>query len=113
MQQDGGSIDTQSQSDGLDIPSTPNTPWVPPTPDPMVVAPLTTAHYECYQSHRSMPISNNYWCATPCMTCQKMDQEIRHRCVFCGLRICADCFEELQKVPSRSLRVMMVELCNN
>ncbi|KAL1975264.1 hypothetical protein VTN31DRAFT_3656 [Thermomyces dupontii] len=108
-QQDRASTDTRSQSDGADAPSTPHGPWTPPMPDPLVVAPLTTAHYECYQSHRSMPAANNYWCATPCMTCRKMDQEIRHRCVFCSLRICADCFEELQKVPSRSLRVMMAE----
>jgi hypothetical protein len=77
--------------------------WTPPLPDPVVIAPLTRVHYDCFQAHRNMPQSNNVWYATACMTCQKLDQEVRHRCTFCCLRVCAACFERLQKSKDRSL----------
>ncbi|KAB8073207.1 hypothetical protein BDV29DRAFT_175841 [Aspergillus leporis] len=83
-----------------------NGPWTPPDYEP-VAAPLNRLHYACYQEHRSMPTSNNVWHALPCMTCQKFDQEIRHRCVFCCLRICTGCFQALQKCPNRSLAQLM------
>ncbi|KAL2004985.1 hypothetical protein VTN00DRAFT_2835 [Thermoascus crustaceus] len=80
--------------------------WLPPQPEP-IVARLTKVHFSCYQSHRSMPPSNNFWYPVPCMTCRKQDREVRHRCTFCCLRICADCFQALQKCKDRSLAEFM------
>ncbi|QKX54015.1 uncharacterized protein TRUGW13939_01097 [Talaromyces rugulosus] len=77
--------------------------WTPPLPDPVVIAPLTRVHYDCFQAHRHMLQSNNVWYATACMTCHKLDQEVRHRCTFCCLRVCVACFERLQKSKDRSL----------
>lgn len=75
--------------------------WEPPAVD--VVAPLGKLHFACYQEHRSMPTSANVWYAVPCMTCQKLDREVRHRCVFCSLRVCQGCYQGLQKCQRRSL----------
>lgn len=69
--------------------------------------PLNKVHYACFQDHRNMPIAQNVWCPVPCMTCHKKDQEIRHRCVFCSLRVCGGCFRELQKVKRRDLGVFL------
>lgn len=79
--------------------------WTPPEAD--TAAPLTKLHFGCYQEHRSMPIAANVWHAVPCMTCHKSDREIRHRCVFCCLRICEDCYQGLQKCPRRSLNDLL------
>lgn len=79
--------------------------WTPPEAD--TAAPLTKLHFGCYQEHRSMPIAANIWHAVPCMTCHKSDREIRHRCVFCCLRICEDCYQGLQKCPRRSLNDLL------
>ncbi|KAH8701130.1 hypothetical protein BGW36DRAFT_425925 [Talaromyces proteolyticus] len=84
--------------------------YIPPLPEPTVIPPLTRTHYDCYQSHRLMLISNNVWYATACMTCRKLDQEIRHRCSFCCVRICASCFESLQKCKNRSLKELIATL---
>ncbi|KAL2814760.1 hypothetical protein BJX63DRAFT_420637 [Aspergillus granulosus] len=81
-------------------------PWTPPEVEPVPV-PLNKLHYSCYQDHRAMPAAANVWYALPCMTCQKFDREIRHRCVFCCLRVCADCFQALKKIPQRSLAQLM------
>ncbi|BAE65518.1 hypothetical protein BDV35DRAFT_397548 [Aspergillus flavus] len=83
-----------------------NGPWTPPDYEP-IAAPLNQLHYACYQEHRSMPTANNLWHPLPCMTCQKYDREVRHRCVFCCLRICASCYQTLQKCPNRSLAQLM------
>ncbi|PWY71465.1 hypothetical protein BO70DRAFT_365193 [Aspergillus heteromorphus CBS 117.55] len=83
-----------------------NGPWTPPEIEP-VAAPLNKLHFACYQDHKSMPPANNVWHALPCMTCQKFDREVRYRCVFCCLRICAGCFQTLQKSPDRSLAQLM------
>ncbi|OJJ88890.1 uncharacterized protein ASPGLDRAFT_63658 [Aspergillus glaucus CBS 516.65] len=76
--------------------------WTPPGYEP-VAAPLTKLHFACYQEHKSMPPAANVWHALPCMTCQKFDREVRHRCVFCCLRICEGCYQNLQKCSRRSL----------
>lgn len=60
-----------------------------------------------------MPIANNVWYALPCMTCQKFNREIRHRCVFCCLRVCADCFQALKDCPRRSLAQLMETISTN
>ncbi|PLB37188.1 uncharacterized protein BDW47DRAFT_107547 [Aspergillus candidus] len=86
-----------------------NGPWTPPDFEP-VAAPLNKLHYVCYQDHRAMPPAANRWHALPCMTCQKFDREVRHRCVFCCLRICVGCYQTLQKSPNRSLEVLMDSL---
>ncbi|PLB44714.1 hypothetical protein P170DRAFT_467428 [Aspergillus steynii IBT 23096] len=98
--------------DGTDAPIEPmsseenNGPWTPPDIEP-VAAPLNKLHFACYQGHRSMPAANNAWYPLPCMTCQKFDREVRFRCVFCCLRICAGCMQTLQKLPNRSLDQLM------
>lgn len=76
--------------------------WTPPGYEP-VAAPLNKLHFACYQEHKSMPPAANVWHALPCMTCQKFDREVRHRCVFCCLRICEGCYQNLQKCSRRSL----------
>ena len=81
-------------------------PWTPPEIVD-VTPPLTKAHYACYQGHASMPASRNAWHSIPCMTCTKADREIRFRCVYCCLRICSGCFEELQKTQDRSLAQLL------
>jgi hypothetical protein len=57
-----------------------------------------------------MPVAQNTWCPVPCMTCQKMDREIRHRCVFCCLRVCEGCYLSLQRCQRRSLAELMNQL---
>ena len=81
-------------------------PFVPPDVEP--VAPkLNEIHLTCYQQHRAMPVAQNTWCPMPCMTCQKFDIEIRHRCVFCCLRICEPCYQTLQKCNNRSVEELV------
>lgn len=80
--------------------------WEPPEVD--VAAPLEKLHFACYQEHRSMPTSANVWYAVPCMTCQKLDREVRHRCVFCCLRVCEGCYRGLQKCQRRSLEELLL-----
>ena len=84
-------------------------PFVPPDVEP--VAPkLNEIHLTCYQQHRAMPVAQNTWCPMPCMTCQKFDIEIRHRCVFCCLRICESCYQILQKCKNRSVEELVDQL---
>ncbi|KAL1965969.1 hypothetical protein VTN77DRAFT_4909 [Rasamsonia byssochlamydoides] len=97
-------IQEGGESDGI---SDANAPYVPPLPEPQIVPPLTKVHFSCYQSHRSMPVSNNVWYPVACMTCHKLDQEVRYRCTFCCLRICTSCFQALQKCKDRSLAELM------
>lgn len=44
------------------------------------------------------------------MTCLKADQEVRWRCVFCCLRICADCLGGIKGCKDRSLIEFMEKL---
>ncbi|KAJ5286866.1 hypothetical protein N7478_002552 [Penicillium angulare] len=81
----------------------------PPDMEP-VAAPLNRVHYNCFQEHRNMPVAQNVWCPLPCQTCHKFDREIRHRCVFCCLRICESCYQMLQKCQHRSLPELMDKL---
>ncbi|EEA22236.1 hypothetical protein TMatcc_008327 [Talaromyces marneffei ATCC 18224] len=84
--------------------------YVPPIPEPMIIPPLTNVHFGCFQSHASMPATSNVWYATACMTCKKVDQEVRHRCTFCCMRICAGCYEQLKKCKNRDLRELVDNL---
>ncbi|KAL4883633.1 hypothetical protein BJY04DRAFT_184015 [Aspergillus karnatakaensis] len=84
-------------------------PFTPPEVEPVAV-PLNKLHYSCYQDHRAMPATTNVWYSLPCMACQKFDREVRHRCVFCCLRVCAECFQSLKKYPRRSLAQLMETL---
>ncbi|KAL3475332.1 hypothetical protein BJX99DRAFT_229705 [Aspergillus californicus] len=87
-------------------------PFTPPEVEPVAV-PLNKLHYSCYQDHRAMPVAGNVWYALPCMTCQKFDRKIRHRCVFCCLRVCADCFQALKNCPRRSLAQLIETISAN
>ncbi|CAL5868670.1 uncharacterized protein PFLUO_LOCUS2897 [Penicillium psychrofluorescens] len=82
----------------------------PPAEAEIPPASLKPVHFLCFQEHRNMPVSKNVWHPVPCMLCQKRDTEIRHRCVFCDLRVCEGCFKTLQKCPRRSLQEMMGSL---
>ncbi|KAJ6120278.1 hypothetical protein N7523_004558 [Penicillium sp. IBT 18751x] len=82
----------------------------PPLEFEPVAAPLNKAHLACFQEHRNMPVAQNVWCPIPCMTCLKFDREIRHRCVFCCLRICEGCHQALMKCKNRSLEELMGSL---
>lgn len=75
-----------------------------------VVQPLTNLHYSCYQAHRSIAMSRNIYYPVPCMTCHVVDREVRWRCTFCCLRICASCVEGLRKCQRRSLKELMETL---
>ncbi|OQE44154.1 hypothetical protein PENCOP_c002G00420 [Penicillium coprophilum] len=81
-------------------------PFVPPDVEPVAPS-LNEIHLTCYQQHRAMPVAQNTWCPMPCMTCQKFDLEIRHRCVFCCLRICESCYQTLQKCKNRSVEELV------
>lgn len=82
------------------------TPLIP-ADVPAIAAPLNDMHFNCYQDHRAMRMANNIWYPVPCMACQKHDQEIRYRCVFCCLRVCNGCFQVLQRCQRRSLRKLL------
>lgn len=94
---EGNELDNDNQDPGA---------WTPPDYEP-VAAPLNKLHFACYQEHRSMPVAANVWHAVPCMTCQKFDRENRRRCVFCCLRICEGCYQNLLKCQRRSLNEML------
>ncbi|KAJ6014008.1 hypothetical protein N7540_008599 [Penicillium herquei] len=81
-------------------------PFIPPEVTP-IPAPLHKVHFTCFQEHRNMPVAQNVWCSLPCQTCHKHDREIRHRCVFCCLRVCASCYQTLQKCQNRSLNELL------
>lgn len=81
-------------------------PFMPPHVEPTAPS-LNKIHLACYQEHRAMPVAQNTWCPMPCMTCSKFDTEIRHRCVFCCLRICESCYQRLQKCKNRSVEELM------
>jgi hypothetical protein len=102
-------IPTPDSADPPQIPSARSeapSPFVPPEVEP--VAPkLDKIHLTCYQEHRAMPVAQNTWCPMPCMTCQKFDTEIRHRCVFCCLRVCEGCYQMLQKCKNRSVEELV------
>jgi hypothetical protein len=102
-------IPTPDSADPPQIPSARSeapSPFVPPEVEP--VAPkLDKIHLTCYQEHRAMPVAQNRWCPVPCMTCQKFDTEIRHRCVFCCLRVCEGCYQTLQKCKNRSVEELV------
>ncbi|EAW15098.1 uncharacterized protein ACLA_057540 [Aspergillus clavatus NRRL 1] len=89
-----------------------NGPFTPPEIEPVIV-PLNKLHFACYQEHQKMLPANNVWYSLPCMTCQKFDREMRYRCVFCCLRICAACHQGLQKCPNRSLAEFMSSMPGN
>lgn len=66
--------------------------------------PLTNLHYSCYQAHRSLAMSRNIYYPVPCMTCHTVDREVRWKCTFCCLRVCASCVEGLRACQRRSLK---------
>ncbi|KAJ5127476.1 hypothetical protein N7448_008255 [Penicillium atrosanguineum] len=82
----------------------------PPLEFAPVAAALNKVHLACFQEHRNMPVAQNVWCPIPCMTCLKFDREIRHRCVFCCLRICEGCHQVLMKCKNRSLEELVGSL---
>lgn len=81
-------------------------PFVAPDVEPVAPS-LNKIHLTCYQQHRAMPVAQNKWCPMPCMTCNKFDTEIRHRCVFCCLRVCVGCYQTLQKCKNRSVEELV------
>ncbi|KAJ5902406.1 hypothetical protein N7495_002934 [Penicillium taxi] len=97
------------ESDTSPVEPVDNQPFLPSDYEP-VAAPLNQLHYNCFQEHKSMPVAQNQWYSLPCMTCQKFDREVRHRCVFCCLRICGSCHKSLQKLQNHSLGQLMKNL---
>ncbi|PGH18489.1 hypothetical protein AJ80_04459 [Polytolypa hystricis UAMH7299] len=77
---------------------------------PPVIPPLTKVHFACFQSHRTFVASKNARYPVPCMTCLKHDKEMRWRCTFCCLRICAECLQGIRKCKGRSLKELMENL---
>ncbi|KAF2440358.1 hypothetical protein P171DRAFT_99607 [Karstenula rhodostoma CBS 690.94] len=85
-------------------PATP--PFVPltDTPAPVSGAPITHKHHACYSQHATFVWSRNDFQPMACMICAKNDSDRRWACVWCYLRICAECSVELQKEPGRRLQ---------
>lgn len=100
--------DVNGDTENGDIMPVAKDDWEPPMVE--IAAPLNKLHFACYQEHRSMPPAANVWHAVPCMTCNKLDREVRHRCVFCCLRICEGCFGKLQKCSRRSLDELLAQV---
>lgn len=75
--------------------------------DTPVVPPITSAHYACYHSHRSMQLSRNIYAPVPCMTCYLDDQDLRWTCTWCCLRICRQCLGVLESSRGRDLSEML------
>ncbi|PTB67455.1 hypothetical protein BBK36DRAFT_1116435 [Trichoderma citrinoviride] len=57
--------------------------------------PLSDAHFNCFQRHRSMARRSNKNCPLTCQTCDRADLEDRWVCAFCHLRICDSCHRRL------------------
>ncbi|KAL1611781.1 hypothetical protein SLS60_000001 [Paraconiothyrium brasiliense] len=85
--------------------SPPSTPFVPLTQAPTHVPnpPITERHHACYSRHATFVWSKNSFQPMACMICANNDAERRWACVWCYLRICVDCSEELQRTPGRNL----------
>lgn len=65
---------------------------------------LQPSHFQCYQSHRSMPSLPNKYHPIACMTChishdrgQEGEPAPRLKCTWCNLRVCLGCFEKLHE----------------
>ncbi|MCJ1314422.1 hypothetical protein MMC25_008104 [Agyrium rufum] len=71
---------------------------------PLVPPSLRIVHYDCYQGHRSIKVSNNMFSPVPCMVCGIKDNQLRWKCTFCCLRICGSCVDVLSEDPFRDLR---------
>ncbi|KAL7822461.1 hypothetical protein V8C26DRAFT_246171 [Trichoderma gracile] len=65
--------------------------------------PLSDAHFNCFQKHRSMARRSNRNCPLTCQTCDRADLEDRWVCAFCHLRICDACRRKLD-LCQRDLR---------
>ncbi|KAL7821489.1 hypothetical protein V8C44DRAFT_10530 [Trichoderma aethiopicum] len=57
--------------------------------------PLSDAHFNCFQKHRSMTRRSNRNCPLTCQTCDRADVQDRWVCAFCHLRICDSCHRRL------------------
>ncbi|MCJ1233915.1 hypothetical protein MMC14_001873 [Varicellaria rhodocarpa] len=68
---------------------------------------LTDIHFHCYQSHRNVKPSKNIYAPVPCMACHIDDFEIRWKCGWCCLRICARCMENLDHIKGRDLQMLI------
>ena len=112
--ENSGSEEAQSQPDPEEQEVSKKTPAVPreedlPIPKELtsVVQPLTSLHYSCYQAHRQIAMSRNVYYPVPCMTCHVVNREVRWRCTFCCLRVCAQCVEGIRSCKRRSLKEFM------
>lgn len=83
---------------------------LPPAEPNMFLPPLTLIHFHCYQSHRNMKRSNNIYAPVPCMTCRIDDTEMRWKCTWCCLRICAACMQKLENVRGKDLTTLIQRL---
>ena len=82
-------------------------PATPLPPQKILAPPLLPVHYACYQAHRRMLRSANAKHPVPCMACGVEDEQVRHKCVWCCLRICGACMDRLDKVERRDLKVLV------
>lgn len=57
--------------------------------------PLTNAHFNCFQQHRTMNRRSNKNCPLTCQACERADLEDRWACAFCHVRICDACHRKL------------------
>jgi hypothetical protein len=115
--ENSSSEEAQSQPDPEEQEAVEKTPAVPkeedlPIPKELlsVVQPLTNLHYSCYQAHRRIAMSRNVYYPVPCMTCHVVNREVRWRCTFCCLRVCAQCIEGIRSCKRRSLKEFMETL---
>jgi len=91
-------------------PTTPTTPpFIPLTKQPAstVAPPIAEKHRNCYSRHATFIWSRNDFHPMPCMICKNNDRNRKWSCVWCQLRICAECSEELRNTPGKNLQAVI------
>ncbi|KAH7563193.1 hypothetical protein J3E72DRAFT_244525 [Bipolaris maydis] len=92
-------------------PATPP-PFVPLTeqsiPVPFSLVPqVTNKHLHCYTGHAQNIWSNNVFQPMACMVCRENGKERKWCCTWCQLRICKACSDDLMRLPTRNLALLM------
>lgn len=93
-------------------PSPPNADSPPFTPlvirpAPSAAAPITDKHLNCYAHHTNYVWSKNECQPMACMVCHENNRERKWACVWCYLRVCIKCSDELMRTPGRDLKVVI------
>jgi hypothetical protein len=104
---------TQTHPSVAQQPSTP-LPFTPLTRVPIslpktLIPAITRVQLSCYTNHRNIIWSNNTFQPMGCMICHQNDRERKWCCIWCKLRICTGCSQELCMIPGRKLATYLDE----